>query len=202
MNTKKRKCTSTTSIVLAFWLFFPLGFVFLYLRLRDKYGKYYAITKELYWTGVVWGVLGLFYLISSISDSTFSFAYFITDVCIFLIPGFICYFFGNKRNKKLKIYKKYQNYISTRRKIKIDSISNNVGDDYELCLSTIEEMINNSIINGYIDGDELIIKEYDGDVSENSYKEAKVVKCKECGAKNTIVVGCSSECEYCGSPLN
>ena len=36
---------------------------------------------------------------------------------------------------------------------------------------------------------------------EDKNSNTKVVKCKECGAKNTIVIGQAKECEYCGSLL-
>ena len=31
--------------------------------------------------------------------------------------------------------------------------------------------------------------------------DTKKIKCKECGAKNTVVVGQTRECEYCGTLL-
>ncbi len=37
--------------------------------------------------------------------------------------------------------------------------------------------------------------------TQEEEKQTKVVKCKECGAKNTIVIGETKECEYCGSLL-
>lgn len=44
-----------------------------------------------------------------------------------------------------------------------------------------------------------ISQELVDDAAQN--KETKVVKCKECGAKNTIIVGQTKECEYCGTLL-
>ena len=36
---------------------------------------------------------------------------------------------------------------------------------------------------------------------ETKKKEVKIVKCKSCGAKNTVVEGETKECEYCGTLL-
>lgn len=207
MNGLKKWSASTLAIVISFWLFFPLGFVLLYLRLKEKHGKYYAITKELFWTGLIWGGFGILYLGLSITEKTFVSEYLLAGVFVFVIPGAICFYFGNKRNKKMKIYDKYMLYISSRRKVKLDGLCNNVGVDYETGLKMVEEMIAKGFINGYLDDDELIIKKGESlinDIIEEPVqnKETKVVKCKECGAKNTIIVGQSKECEYCGSLLH
>ena len=206
MDTLKKWSTSMVAIVLSFWLFFPLGFVLLYIRLKDKHGKYYSITKILYWTGIVWSALGLFYVFASIGEKTFVKEYLPAGLFVFIIPGIICFYFGFKRNKKMKVYDKYMAYINTRRKSKIDGICNSVGVDYETGLRMVEEMINKGFINGYIEDDELIIKNAKQNTSDfveerEEKKETKVVKCKECGAKNTVVVGQTKECEYCGTLL-
>lgn len=204
MKTLENWSTSIIAIIIAFWLFFPLGFILVYIRLKNKHGKYYAITKELYWSGLIWAGIGILYLVISVTEKTFVKEYLPAGIFLFVIPGIICFFFGNKRNKKLKIFDKYMTYISSRKKIKIDGLCNSVGVDYDTALSTLEEMISNGFIDGYLDDNELIM----GNVGQNqqTYFEdknsnTKVVKCKECGAKNTIVIGQAKECEYCGSLL-
>lgn len=104
MNTLKKWSTSMVAIILSFWLFFPLGFVLVYLRLKEKHGKYYAITKELFWTGIIWRIIGILYICSSITEETFVSEDLPAGIFLFVIPGIICFFFGNKRNKKMKIY--------------------------------------------------------------------------------------------------
>lgn len=206
MTSSKKTSPSLFTIVLSFWLFFPLGFVLIYLRLKNKNGKYYAITKELFWTGIVWGCFGLFYLVTSLTDSSFFSDYLPSGLFIFVIPGTICFYFGNKRNEKMKIYDKYISYISTRRKIKIDGLCNNLDVSYDVAVKTLEEMILKGFINGYLEEDELIIKR-DNTTSleiteqDNKIKQTKVIKCTECGAKNTVIIGEAKECDYCGSKL-
>lgn len=206
MNKLKKWSTSMVAIILAFWLFFPLGFVLVYLRLKNKNGKYYAITKELLWTGIVWGGFGIFYLGISLTESTFFSEYLPAGLFVFVIPGAICFYFGNKRNKKMKIYDKYMSYISSRKKIKIDGLCNSVGVSYDVTLKMLEEMISKGFIEGYLEDDELIMKKNEGSTQQiieetPKTKQTKIVKCKECGAKNTVIIGETKECEYCGSKL-
>lgn len=206
METLKKWSTSIVAIILAFWLFFPLGFVLVYIRLKDKYGKYYAITKELFWTGLIWAGFGLLYLGLSITEQNFISEYLPAGLFAFVIPGIICFLFGNKRNEKMKTYDKYITYISSRKKVKIDGICNSVGVDYDTGLKMLEEMISKGFIDGYLEDDELIMKRI-GETTKNliddelQHKETKVVKCKACGAKNTLIVGQAKECEYCGTLL-
>ena len=206
MEKLKKWSTSIVAIIIAFWLFFPLGFVLVYIRLKDKHGKYYAITKELFWTGLIWTGFGLLYLGLSITERNFISEYFPAGIFVFVIPGAICFFFGNKRNNKMKVYDKYMTYISSRKKVKIDGVCNSVGVDYDTGLKMLEEMISKGFIDGYLEDDELIMKKIEETAKgliddEVQYKETKVVKCKECGAKNTVIIGQAKECEYCGSKL-
>ncbi len=207
MELLKKWSTSMVAIVLSFWLFFPLGFFLVYIRLESKHGKYYAITKLLFWFGLIWGLFGLLYLMSSISEKDFISEYLSAGIFMFVIPGGLCFWFGNKRNTRMKVYDKYMMYISSRKKVKIDGLCNGVGVDYDTAIKMVEEMISKGFINGYLEDDELIIKttnqvtqEFTDDIIQN--KETKVVKCKECGAKNTVIVGQASECEYCGTFLH
>ena len=205
METMKKWSTSIIVIILLFWLFFPLGFVLTYIRLKDKYGKYYAITKILFWTGFIWFCFGLFYLGISITENNFFSEYLPAGIFLFIIPGIICFFFGFKRNQKMKIYDKYMTYILSRKKVKIDGLCNNIGVDYYTGLKMIEEMISKGLIAGYIEDDELILKKNSQFFQEIDYtlkpKETKIVKCKECGAKNTVIIGQTKECDYCGTLL-
>ena len=94
-------------------------------------------------------------------------------------------------------------YIRARKKIKIDTLCNKLNVDYDTATNTLADMINKGMINGYLEDNELILNgsNIDNEEKTTEKKETKIVKCKECGAKNTIVVGEKNECEYCGSLL-
>lgn len=203
---KNKWYTSVWAIVIFMYLFFPVGIAFCYLRLKDKYGKYMASSIILYWFGVCWGGVGLLYLGLSVTEPTFISEYLAPGILIFVIPGGICFYFGNKRKKKNELYNKYIKHIKTRRIISIDTLCNLVNEDYDTLLNNITDMISKEIIDAYLQDDEIIMR---GNLSANdnlSYeteikKETKIVKCKECGAKNTLIIGQNKECEYCGTLL-
>lgn len=206
MSSFKKFLASWVNIVFWFIFFFPLGFVFLYIRWEEEKGKFYAKTKLLFWLGLVIGAFGILSLFISISEEDFL-ETFVIDLCFFIVPGAICLYSSYKKNKKLKIYDKYMAYISTRKKIKIDGLCKNVNDNYENVTRTVEEMICNGIVNGYLDDEELILNKFKNDdvqidiQNDGKKVETKIVKCRECGAKNTVIVGQQKECEYCGTIL-
>lgn len=205
MNDKQPWYTSIVAIVVAMICFWPVGCVMLYLRWSKKDGKFKAINNVLLVCAIFLlfiGIVGMSAFAESHDSSDLLLALF-----MFIVPGGICGFFWFKRRSKIKGYNRYLEYISVRKKIKIDNLCNKLNVDYDTAISTLTDMINKGMIKGYLDDDELIIKGVT-DVINNvveekttEKKETKIVKCKECGAKNTIVVGEKSECEYCGSSL-
>ena len=203
---KNKWYTSVWAIATFMYFFFPVGIAFLYLRLKEKYGKYIAISKILYWTGILWGGFGLLILALSITTPTFTSEFLIGLLVMFIIPGGICFYFGNKRKKKCEIYNKYIKYAKSRRNIEISTLCNLVNEDYDTTLKNITDMISKDIIDAYIENDELIMKNFLSSSNGMTYhqeikKETKIVKCKSCGAKNTLIAGKTKECEYCGTLL-
>ena len=210
MNTLKKLSTSIVAIIIAFWLFFPLGFILLYLRISEKHGKFYAITKILFWTGIIWTSMGIIYIGCSVNEQTFITEYLTSGIAIFIIPGLILFFLGNKKNKKMKIYNKYLEYINSRSIIRIDELCNYLTVDYDTVLHTVTEMIDKELIDGHLTDDKIILNGFDNNSytiqssspkESNTNKPTKVVKCPECGAKNTVIIGTTKECEYCGTLL-
>lgn len=203
---KNKWYTSVWAIATFMYFFFPVGITFWYIRLKEKHGKYIAISKMLYWFGIFWGGFGLLYLGLTITEPTFVSEYLASGLVVFVIPGGICFYFGNKRKKKCAIYNKYIKYAKSRRSIEIITLCNLVNEDYDTTLKNITDMISKDIIDAYIENDELIMKNNlssnDGITYHQEIKrETKIVKCKSCGAKNTLIVGKTKECEYCGSLL-
>ena len=193
--------TSVAAVVIALILFWPAGLVFLYLRLIKTKGKYNT-TNCLLLTGaiilILIGVIGL-----SAYFETFEISDLLLATLMFLLPGMLCAYFWYKRRKKYKEYKIYLDYIHARKKVKLDSLCNRLNVDYDTAVSNLTDMINKGLINGYLTDDDLIINgiTFADDLEDKMEKETKVIKCKECGAKNTIVVGEHKECEYCGTIL-
>ena len=149
------------------------------MKNQQNYVNYNKKTKRFLIFAIVLVIIGLSGI--SVYFDSYEFSDLILALFVFIIPGCICAYTWYKRKEKLKEYKNYLQYFNSRRKIKIDL----------------------RMINGYIEDDELILKgnnkiEF---TEENTNKVTKIVKCKECGAKNTVVEGEKKECEYCGSVL-
>mgnify|MGYP000910816400 CR=1 FL=1 len=205
MKEIKKFSTSIIGITLALFIFFPIGIFLIYLRLKEKHGKYYAAAKISFWLGIILVAVGLLSLIESSTevqakDDT-------AAIIIFIIPGTISFLIGSIRNNKIKKYQKCLIYISSRNKITIDELSRNMRIKYENTIKIVEEMIEREFIKGTLDRDVLIMdevsKNYKNNLDDyNKNKDKKIVECKECGAQNTIIIGETNICEYCGTHLS
>lgn len=120
--------------------------------------------------------------------------------------------FGIKRRKFIKRFRKYEDIISYRQEVFIDSIANMTSQSADFVIDDIQKMIKRKLfINMYIDRkykriifkgkNDLVKTSYDGIDSVSRPKKMSVVKCSGCGAPNKISKGSSSECEFCGSPI-
>ena len=193
--------TSVAAVVIALIFFWPVGLVFLYLRLIKTKGKYLTINYLLLIGSaflILIGIIGL-----SAYFETYEISDLLLATLMFLIPGMLCAYSWYKRKKKYKEYKIYLDYINARKKVKLDSLCNRLNVNYDTAVSNLTEMINKGLINGYLTDDDLIVNGVNlaDDLEDKIVKETKVIKCKECGAKNTVVVGEHKECEYCGTLL-
>lgn len=205
LQNKQPWYTSIGVIIFAMMFFWPVGCVLLYLRWAKKNGKYKTINKILLIAAIVLLLIGVVGM-SAFFDNHDAASLFVA-LFMFIIPGLVCGYFWYKRNSKLKKYNRYLEYINARKRTKIDELCHRLNIDYDTATSALTEMINKGLINGYLDENELIMNG-SNDVL-NDYieerivkkKETKIIKCKECGAKNTVVIGEKNECEYCGSLL-
>lgn len=195
--------TSVGAIIIAFMFFWPVGIVLLYLRIAEKNGKYKVFSNMLFWTGIVLILFTAFLIViptEGEEDPTLIPGLFI----LFVIPGLILIFIGSKRKIKLKYYEKYLQCMGGKKRISIDLLSEKRKVDLDTVITDISEMINKKIISGYInDYNELILEGYveHNENMKRYIKQTIVVKCKECGAQNSVTAGETVECEYCGTIL-
>lgn len=123
-----------------------------------------------------------------------------------------------KNIKKKKRYRKYINIVVHNGETSLDRIALLMFISYEQVVKDLQEMIENGDIEHMVidhDNRELvypgnntehvikvvITKEDSREEPEEKEPEAVVVICKGCGAKNAVLTGRISECEYCGSLL-
>ena len=124
-------------------------------------------------------------------------------ITFFIISGLAMVLPGRNMTKNAKKYKKYIAIIKNQDTSLINIIAEASNVSYDEAISDIEKMIKKGYFPGaYIDDTEgEIIFSVDSPKKETK-KEIKVEACKSCGASNTIIVGKTKTCEYCGVPLS
>jgi len=113
--------------------------------------------------------------------------------------------------KKGTKYNRYVSIINSSNDTLIDNIAAAYPTSFEQAAKDLQSMLDDGyFMNAYVDLNrrELIMppKATTVNVAVNqntspSYGQPTSVKCKNCGATNTVVPGTVNECEYCGSPL-
>ncbi len=215
MNRKEPWYLSNTTIILSFIFFFYLGPfgpgpILLYLRWLRKNGKYSASMKTLFIFAILLFFLGFCCFIAFV-DSQDTESLWIAIV-LFFVPALLCASAGFKKKAVLRGYKKYIDYINARDEVKIDSLCNNLQVNKSEAVAALTDIINKDIIKGYLTETEFKFPESNSFLNFNrstsavapvveEEKELKIVRCQECGAKNTVVEGEIKKCEYCGSLL-
>lgn len=203
MGNKKEPWYLSMPVILISFIFYPVGIVLLIMRLSRKNLRYETIEKTQLIGGIGLFLFGILGSIIYISEGTFQYLWI--TLLLFMLPGGLLAYFGFKRKKKLKEYSLYLDYINARKKITLDSLCSKLNVTYDNAVNVLTEMLKVGIIEGYLTDDELILssntKNNNNIQEEIKSKETKIVKCKECGAKNTLFVGEQKECEYCGTIL-
>ena len=208
MDNKGKWYFSTWFIVLSMICFWPVGVILLLFRIIGKQKSFKAITYTMLVTGIILLFFSIAIVLTSLGEDTFNDT-LIGSIAVLFIPGILLTIFGFKRQKKMKVYEKYLDYISLKNTISITELCGKIGTTSDIVLKTLREMISKGLIDAYINESEyLVLKDssVDYNYSGNNYYPSKeeivVVKCKECGAKNKIAIGKPKECEYCGTILN
>lgn len=209
-DNKLSKLYSWPVIILALWLFWPVGLFLIIKRfsldktavMKDSSGKGLKIAA------IVLLLLGCLGIIGSFDP--FDFGTFV--IFLFFIAGGIVLL---NRVKKIKAegeaIKKYLAIIVNGGERQLDVIASATGKQYNVVKNDIQKMINKGFLkNAYINENtrEIVLAtavapnvNAISTVSSPEYSQARVVTCPCCGANNTVS-GALGECEYCGSPLN
>jgi DeoR/GlpR family transcriptional regulator of sugar metabolism len=131
-------------------------------------------------------------------------------IIFFIIAGAALVLLGNNMTRSARRFKKYLAIIVNQNMTSIDNIAAASAVTYDTAKKDIQNMIDKGYFSGaYInDGTrELVLPQYEHRESAamdnyEQHLETKVVACRSCGANNTVIVGRTSECEFCGSPIN
>lgn len=213
----QKKSFSWGIIALMFFLFFPIGIWMLVKKMTDEKFNYIKNGKSL--KILAWILIGfaVMYLIMGITgeleteDGSSVVGGVIVMLMIFGGGGAFALYKAHSYIKKGTKYNRYVSIINSSNDMLIDNIAVAYPTTYEKATEDIQSMIDDGyFMNAYIDLNrrELIMPQRSVSVNvtvNQNTAHADVqptsVKCKNCGATNTVVPGAVNECEYCGSPL-
>ncbi len=214
----KKKSFSWGIIILMFFLFFPVGIWMLVRKMTDEKSNYVKNGKSL--KIFAWVLIGFaaLYPIMGITgelelqaeDGTSLVGGLIATILIFGGGGAFSLYKANSYIKKGTKYNRYLSIINCSNDTLIDNIAAAYPTSFEQAVKDLQSMLDDGyFMNAYLDLNrrELIMpQKATVNVAVNqstspSNGQPMSVKCKNCGATNTIVPGAANECEYCGSPL-
>ena len=213
----QKKSFSWGIIALMIFLFFPIGIWMLVKKMTDEKFNYIKNGKSL--KILAWILIGfaVMYLIMGITgeleteDGSSVVGGVIVMLMIFGGGGAFALYKAYSYIKKGTKYNRYVSIINSSNDTLIDNIAAAYPTSFEQAAKDLQSMLDDGyFMNAYVDLNrrELIMppKATTVNVAVNqntspSYGQPTSVKCKNCGATNTVVPGTVNECEYCGSPL-
>ncbi len=209
---------SWPAIILALWIFWPIGIFLIIKRVSiDKKaslvsGKIFGILGIIMY--VITGFFGLCAVIclADMSDpsNVEVLPIFLVMAIIFGIGGFALQKVSKKIKKEAEDIKKYLSVIINGNERRIDVIASSLGKSCDVAKNDIQKMIQKGYLkNAYINEAtrEVVLtsnntQNQETAIENTNVNKAKIiVACQCCGANNTVF-GNSGECEYCGSALN
>lgn len=213
-----KKSFSWGTIILMFIFFFPVGIWMLVRKMNDEKHNYLKNGKSLKTFGWVLFGIGIFYLIMGLTgefsteEISSVVGMVIFTMILFCGGGFFMLYKGKQFINRGTKFSRYLAIINNRNDNSIDNIAAAYPTTYDNAVNEIQQMIDAQyILNSYIDLNkrELVMQNNNYATNNAIYNhpekavaaKPRTVKCADCGATNSIIVGQSEECEYCGSPL-
>lgn len=199
----KKLAESWVVVILALIIFWPVGLIFLYLKLKNNSKnkfKFSGITKIV--IGACSVSFGLIGLSTEIDEPTGEVGLTIVMVSIFLAIGIAFIYFGVKNIKEGKIYEKISNLINFQEVESVEEIAKKLKITEEKVAEYISKAISLGICNNEIEykNNRIIYKKKVEEQAEKK-KHERIVKCECCGGINHINDTEVKACEYCGMEL-
>lgn len=199
----KKLAESWAVVILALIIFWPVGLILLYLKLRNNSKnkfKFSGVTKII--IGACSVFFGLIGAATEIDEPTGEVGLTIVMVSIFLAIGITFIYFGAKNIKEGKIYEKISNLINFQEVESIEEIAKNLKITEEKAKEYISKAISLGICKNEIEykNNKIVYKNKVEEQVEKK-KHERIVKCECCGGINHISDTEVKACEYCGMEL-
>lgn len=200
---------SWTSIVIMFFLFFPIGIVLLIARLKKD--KLAALTgaKVVKVLGWIFIFMALVFITGREGEGASQ--QIISGAIMFAGPGIVLLITASRMKKKAERMKKYIALIVNGHEYKLENIATATKYSYDLVRKDLQEMIDGGYLTeAYINEatKELIFNNQPTQNTHTTMKQettshtgsSRVAACPCCGANN-MIAGDIGECEFCGSKV-
>ena len=204
----RKKNVSWGIIVVWLILFFPVGLVLLCRKVsREKFERV-ANGKFLRRFGWVLFSFSVFYFLLAVTGhlQAEDRGNIVSGVLlIFIIFGGGGLLAVSRGNEMIYLGQKYYRYVSLVNASgdgSVEQIAAAYPAAFDQTVSDLQAMIRDGYFrDAYLDlaGKKLVLPKQKEEPAGTSFRQA--VRCRNCGAPNTIVSGMAAECEYCGCPL-
>lgn len=190
-------------VILALIIFWPVGLILLYLKLRENSKNRFIFSGTI---KILIGLCSIFFALigtaAEIDQPTGDVGVTIVMVSIFLAIGAILIYFGMKNIKEGKIYEKITNLINFQEVESIEEIAKKLKITEEKATQYISKAIELGFCNNGIEykNNKIVYKKKIEEVVEKK-KHERIVKCECCGGINHINDTQTKACEYCGMEL-
>ncbi len=199
-----RKLTeSWTIVILTLIIFWPVGLVLLYLKLRNNSKNKFIFSGTI---KIIIGVCSIFFALigtaAEIDEPTGEIVLTIVMVSIFLAIGVAFIYFGMKNIKEGKIYEKIKNLINFQQVESVEEIAKELKITEEKATEYISKAVSLGFCNNEIEyKNKKIIYKKKIEAEVEKKKHERIVKCECCGGINHINDTEAKACEYCGMEL-
>lgn len=199
----KKLVESWVVVILALIIFWPVGLILLYVKLRNSSKNKFIFSGTM---KIIIGVCSVFFGLigaaTEIDEPTGEVGLTIVMVSIFLAIGAVLIYFGMKNIKDGKIYEKIGSLINFQEVESVEEIAKKLKITEEKATEYISKAISLGFCNKEIEyKNEKIIYKKKIEAEVEKKKHERIVKCECCGGINHVSDTQVKACEYCGMEL-
>ncbi len=223
MKTKDPYVPSIGAIIAAFIIFYPVGYLLLFMRLNNKaLNKYVAvneknepiksydlgtrtITKRNIFIGIaiIMGMAIFSEVYEAVNYGSYGYGLDIKFLATCIIISIVCLTLAYRCSARLKKYQPYINYLAAYGTDPISDLAKSIRVSHEQAVKDLSDMIGSKVIDASISDDDFIVLDSSPNKEPSSMRYAKkFIRCPFCGAPNALDPSKEQKCEYCDSPIS
>ncbi len=220
MNKKEANVPSIGMIIAMFIIFYPLGYLLLFIRLnRKSINRYMAVNEKnepiesydcgegyLTFRNILIGIsiimgMGIF---SELYESfTYHYKLDVRFLGTCILISLVCLTIAYIMTSRIKKYQPYLNYLAAYGSDPIRDLARSLRVSPEQARKDLSDMIGSKILKASISDDDFVVLDSNpAKVPSSERYEKKFIRCPYCGAPNALDPSMEQKCEYCDSPLS